>query len=244
MAHTLSFLKWQLFACKTQHVFVLSRGHTTNSATSIFGSLQLEFSSMIYISMSVHVKFAVEHSAAFGSSYAPGPFYQVNKLYSFPPLVWTPLDSRPPCALGCSDTNTSLVPFSALWTYKTASSSWSHLEGLWRVKWTTCSCTVVYALATVASLEIKAHKKASRDVDKQIDTKQVLCSSKKVLSCCWLARSVEEVLSWHHHHKIKYTWSSTSQWYLQASPIGGCLHDEVQSYVVGLQRIHEPPSTI
>ena len=112
------------------------------------------------------------------------------------------------------------------------------------VKWPTCSYTDVYALATVASLEIKAHKKASRDVDKQIDTKQVLCSSKKVLSCCWLARSVEEVLSWHHHHKIKYTWSSTSQWYLQASPIGGCLHDEVQSYVVGLQRIHEPPSTI
>ena len=47
---------------------------------------------MVYISVSaVHVKFEVEHSAAFGSSYAPGPFYQVNKPYSFPPLVWTPL---------------------------------------------------------------------------------------------------------------------------------------------------------
>ena len=35
---------------------------------------------------------------------------------------------------------------------------WSHPKGLWWVKWPTCSCTVVCALATVASLEIKAPK--------------------------------------------------------------------------------------
>jgi len=33
----------QLFACKTQYAFVPSQGHTANSATSIFGSLQFEF---------------------------------------------------------------------------------------------------------------------------------------------------------------------------------------------------------
>ena len=44
--------------------------------------LQFEFGSMVYISRSVHVKFAVEHSAAFGSSCAPGSLYQVNKLPS------------------------------------------------------------------------------------------------------------------------------------------------------------------
>jgi len=48
-------------------------------------------------------------------------------------------------------------------------------------------CTVVYALAMVASLEIKAPQKATR--------KQGLCSSKRVLSRCRLARSVEEFLS-------------------------------------------------
>ena len=28
---------------------------------------------------------------------------------------------------------------------------------------------------------------------------------------------------------VKYTWSPTSQWYLQASPAGACLHDKLQS---------------
>ena len=56
IAHALSLLRWQLYACKTQHVFVLSQGHTANSVTSIFGSLQFEFGSMVYISTSVHVK--------------------------------------------------------------------------------------------------------------------------------------------------------------------------------------------
>ena len=55
-ARALSLLRWQLYACKTQHAFVLSQGHTANSATSIFGSLQFEFGSMVYISTSVHVK--------------------------------------------------------------------------------------------------------------------------------------------------------------------------------------------
>jgi len=79
MAHALSLLSWQLFACKTQHAFVPSQGHTANSATSIFGSLQFEFGSIVYISTSVQYKkklkeFAVEHSTTFGSSCAPGPF--------------------------------------------------------------------------------------------------------------------------------------------------------------------------
>jgi len=58
MAHALSLLRWQLYACKTQHAFVLSQGHTANSVTFIyiFGSLQFEFGSMVYISTSVHVK--------------------------------------------------------------------------------------------------------------------------------------------------------------------------------------------
>ena len=121
----------------------------------------------------------------------------------------------------------------------------------------------------VASLENKALNKATR--------KQGLGSSKRVLYQCRLARSVEEVLSWHHHkyhavvsntldplpasgtcrppllvlaymtsfshvvglqwmhelHQqtccVKYTWSPTSQWYLQASPAGACLHDKLQS---------------
>ena len=46
-ARALSLLRWQLYACKTQHAFVLSQGHTANSATSIFGSLQFEFGSMV-----------------------------------------------------------------------------------------------------------------------------------------------------------------------------------------------------
>jgi len=50
-----------------------------------------------------------------------------------------------------------------------------------------CSCTVVCALAMLASLEIKALNKATR--------KHGLCSTKKVLYQCRLARSVEEVLS-------------------------------------------------
>jgi len=29
---------------------------------------------------------------------------------------------------------------------------------------------------------------------------------------------------------VKYTWSPTSQWYLQASPAGACLHDKLQSH--------------
>ena len=43
----------------------------------------------------------------------------------------------------------------------------------------------------VVSLEIKAFNKATR--------KQGLCSTKRVLYQCRLTRSVEEVLSWHHH---------------------------------------------
>jgi len=35
MAHVLSLLRWQLYACKTQHAFVLSQGRTANSA--LFG---------------------------------------------------------------------------------------------------------------------------------------------------------------------------------------------------------------
>ena len=38
MTHALSLLRWQLYACKTQHAFVLSQGHTANSVTSILGS--------------------------------------------------------------------------------------------------------------------------------------------------------------------------------------------------------------
>ena len=205
MAHALSLLRWQLYACKTQHAFVLSHGHTANSITSIFGSLQIEFASMVYISTAVHVKFAVEHSTTFGSSYVCSwSLYQVNKLYSFPPLVWTPFSCSKRAdhnagVLGCSDTNTSLVPFSAVvpqwmqytwWTKYTMNCFWSHPKGSWRVKWP-CSCTVVCALAMVASLEIKALNKATR--------KQGLCSTKRVLYQCRLARSVEEVLSWHHH---------------------------------------------
>ena len=59
---------------KHNMLFVLSQDHTANSVTSILGSLQFEFGSMVYISTSEHVKFAVEHSITFGSSYAPGPF--------------------------------------------------------------------------------------------------------------------------------------------------------------------------
>jgi len=55
MAHALSLLRWQLYAYKTRHAFVLSQGHTANSVTSIFGSLQFEFSSMVYFSTLVHV---------------------------------------------------------------------------------------------------------------------------------------------------------------------------------------------
>jgi len=59
---------------KHNMLFVLSQNYTANSVTSIFGSLQFEFGSMVYISTSVHVKiFAVEHSTTFGSSHAPGP---------------------------------------------------------------------------------------------------------------------------------------------------------------------------
>ena len=69
-----------MYACKTQHAFVLSQGHTANSVTSVVGSLQFEFGSMVYISTSVHVKFAVEHLTTFGSSYAPGPFIRFPQL--------------------------------------------------------------------------------------------------------------------------------------------------------------------
>ena len=31
---------------------------------------------------------------------------------------------------------------------------------------------------------------------------------------------------------VKHTWSPTSQWYLQASPAGACLHDKLQSWWV------------
>jgi len=117
MAHAHSLLRWQLFACKTQHAFVLAQGHTANSATSIFGSSQFAFGSMVYISTSVHIKrIAVENSTTFGSSYAPGPLSGKETL-QFP---LTGVNS-----LSCSkrvdhqvllavDTNTSLVPFSAV----------------------------------------------------------------------------------------------------------------------------------
>ena len=57
--------------------------------------------------MSVSVKFGLEHSAAFDSSYmyAPGPFCQEIK---FPPhLCELPYLSA--CALGCSDTNSGTM---------------------------------------------------------------------------------------------------------------------------------------
>ena len=87
-----------------------------------------------------------------------------------------------------------------------------------------CSWTVVCALAMVAFLENKAPKKATR--------KQGLCSSKRVLSWCKLARSVEEILSWHHYknllcqiHLIPHRW-----WLLT--------YMTSFSHVVGLQRMH------
>jgi len=69
-------------------------------------------------------------------------------------------------------------------------------KGIMTSQVTNCNvlCTVVCALAMVASLEIKAPKKATR--------KQGLCSSKRVPSRCRLARSVEEFLSWHHHKNL------------------------------------------
>ena len=57
-----------LFACKTHNII-----------------LQFESSSMVNISMSVHIIVEVEHSATFGRTYVPGPFYQVNEFYSLPP---------------------------------------------------------------------------------------------------------------------------------------------------------------
>jgi len=80
MAHALSLLRWQLYAWKTQHAFVLSQGHTANSVTSTFGSLQFEFGSMVYISTTVHVKFAVEHSTTSWQLICSRSLYQVNKL--------------------------------------------------------------------------------------------------------------------------------------------------------------------
>ena len=77
MAHALSLLRWQLFACKTQRAFVLSQGHTANQATSIFGSLQFEFGSMVYISTSVHAKKKLQQNTQqplAAHNYAPGPF--------------------------------------------------------------------------------------------------------------------------------------------------------------------------
>jgi len=43
---------------------------------------------------------------------------------------------------------------------------------------------------------------------------------------------------------VKYTWSPTSRWYLQASPAGACLHDKLQSWGAStmnacLQWMHE-----
>jgi len=38
MAHAYSLLRWQLFACKTQHAFVMSWSHT--STIGCFGSTQ------------------------------------------------------------------------------------------------------------------------------------------------------------------------------------------------------------
>ena len=87
MAHALSLFRWQLFACKTQHAFVPSQGHTANSATSIFGSLQFEFGSMVYISTSVGVKIGSRTLNHHWQLICSRSHYQVNKLYSFPPLV-------------------------------------------------------------------------------------------------------------------------------------------------------------
>jgi len=85
-----------------------------------------------------------------------------------------------------------------LWTHKTASGriQRDRDESSWRVTNCNMFCTVVCALAMVASLEIKAPKKATR--------KQGPCSSKRVPSQCRLARSVEEYLSWHHHKNLLY----------------------------------------
>ena len=202
MAHALSLLRWQLYACKTQHAFVLSQGHTANSVTSIFGSLQIEFwQHGLHFNISTRKICSRTLNHFWQLIRMLLVLYQVNKLYSFPPLVWTPLAvaREQTGSLGCSDTNTSLVPFSAVvpqwmqytWIhYEYINCFWSHPKGLWQVKWPTCSCTVLCALAMVVSLEIKALNKATR--------KQGLCSSKRVLYQCRLARSVE-VLSWHHH---------------------------------------------
>ena len=87
MAHALLLLRWQLFACKTHYAFVPSQGHTANSATSIFGSLQFEFGSMVYFSTSVHIKICSRTLNHLWQLICSWSLYQVNKLYSFPPLV-------------------------------------------------------------------------------------------------------------------------------------------------------------
>ena len=107
---------------------------------------------------------------------------------------------------------------------------WSHPKGLWRVKWP-CSCTVVCALAMVASLEIKTLNKATR--------KQGLCSSKRVLYQCRLTRSVEEVLTWHHHkNQLCQIHLIPHQPVVPAGLPRWCAYMTSFRHVVGLQWMH------
>ena len=130
MAHALSLLRWQLYACKTQHAFVLSQGHTAISVIYIFGSLQFEFGSMVYSSTSVHVKICSRTLNHLWQLICSCSLYQVN---SFLPLVWTPLDHQALLAVVIQTPHwypslqwyhnecTILDEPNTLWTYKTAS---------------------------------------------------------------------------------------------------------------------------
>ena len=95
-------------------------------------------------------------------------------------------------------------------------------KGIVMSQMTNCNvfCTVVCALAMVASLEIKTPKKATR--------KQGLWGYHP---------DADSLGQWRNSYHdittktccVKHTWSPTSQRYLQASPPGACLHDKLQS---------------
>jgi len=110
-------------------------------------------------------------------------------------------------------------------------------RGSWQVKWLR-SCTVVCALAMVASLEIKALNKAAK--------KQGLCSSKRVLGYCTNAdllgqwrKSYRDIMTSPQNPVVSNT--------LDSSPASGTCRPPLLvlaymisfSHVVGLQWMHE-----
>ena len=92
---------------------------------------------------------------------------------------------------------------------------------------TTCSCTVVCALAMHGgilknSITQKSYQEAGSVLFIEGTVPMVIDSLGQ-----W-RKSYHDITT--KTSCVKYTWSPTSQWYLQASPAGACLHDKLQSY--------------